>query len=114
MAWEGGPEQRDHGGLGTPPHPRWPRPPCRLPGPLWSPSALLSAPPQSRCPRPSRAPPRPPRPPGPGPGPLQPKVTAKPALGVHQPPGGKPSARHPDIHTHTIHVATCTPGDMGR
>lgn len=48
---------------------------------------LLSAPPQSRCPRPSRAPPRPPRPRGPGPGPMQPKVTAKPALGVHRPRG---------------------------
>lgn len=49
----------------------------------------------------------------PGPGPLQPKVTAKPALGVQQPPGGKPSDGQPDIHTHPIHVATCTPGDTG-
>lgn len=37
--WPGrvGPEQRDHGGLGTPPHPLWLRLPRRLPGPLWSP-----------------------------------------------------------------------------
>lgn len=79
--WPGrvGPEQRDHGGLGTPPHPLWPRLPRRLPGPLWSP-------PLSCCPR-RRSPDVP------APAALRPSRPARPA---RQDPGpGSSSPRSP-------------------
>lgn len=110
--WPGrvGPEQRDHGGLGTPPHPRWPRPPRRLPGPLWSPllAAVRAAAVPMSPPQPRSAPPAPP---------AGTRARADAAQGHRQarpgcPPaaGGKRSARH---RTSTPTRTTWPPAPQG-
>lgn len=116
--WPGrvGPEQRDHGGLGTPPHPLWPRLPRRLPGPLWSPP--LRCCPRRRSPDvPAPAALRPARPARPA---RRTRAQAAAAPGHRQARPGCPSATrgmqssgHRDTHTHAHHVATCTAGNAG-